>query len=242
MQASQGDTVQRFSVAQRVQHLLLMLAVTVLALTGLALWFHDTAFGRTLIRLEGGVGTRGEIHRWAAGLLIAVGLWHVLYTVFTRYGHAELMRMLPGRRDGTSVVRSFRALAGARPRHGEHGKYRTAQKVQYWAIALAALSMTVTGLGLWFETATMAISSAGTISLLRVIHGFEGTLLVIFLLLWHLYEVHLRPGVFPGDGSFLHGRMSLERLRREHAREHRRLAGGVGTARDAGSENAEAGS
>jgi hypothetical protein len=52
---------------------------------------------------------------------------------------------------------------------------------------------------------------------------------VLVVLLWHSYGVILRPEVFPLDTSIFTGKISLERLREEHALEYERIFGAAET-------------
>ncbi|HSQ15195.1 MAG TPA: hypothetical protein VLQ94_02675, partial [Candidatus Binatia bacterium] len=63
--------VIRMSLLFRVQHLLLTVLLTVLAVTGFALMFHENFVAQWIIRLEGGIHNRGIVHRIAAVLLMA---------------------------------------------------------------------------------------------------------------------------------------------------------------------------
>ena len=47
-------------------------------------------------------------------------------------------------------------------------------------------------------------------------------LIFLVILIWHLYDVHLRDA-FPMDGSWLHGEISVARLRKNHPQEYARL-------------------
>ena len=62
MNGGQGGHVyvERMSLLFRVQHLLLMISLLVLALTGFALMYHGNPVARFLIRLEGGVLSGGR--------------------------------------------------------------------------------------------------------------------------------------------------------------------------------------
>ena len=55
-----------------------------------------------------------------------------------------------------------------------------------------------------------------------MIHSQESMLIFLVILIWHLYDVHLRDA-FPMDGSWLHGRMPLDRLKRNHPAEYERM-------------------
>jgi len=58
-----------------------------------------------------------------------------------------------------------------------------------------------------------------------IVHGYEGLILFLLLFGWHLYIVHLSPGNFPMQRTFLTGRIDRARMWREHRREHRELFG-----------------
>jgi len=64
-------------------------------------------------------------------------------------------------------------------------------------------------------------------------HGLEATFAVLVVVLWHSYGVILRPEVFPLDKSIFTGKISLERLREEHALEYERIFGTGETGPDA---------
>jgi hypothetical protein len=47
----------------------------------------------------------------------------------------------------------------------------------------------------------------------------------VILFLWHLYNVHLHPSVFPMNPAWLTGKVSVEWLREEHPLEYEKLKG-----------------
>ncbi|MDR7427377.1 MAG: hypothetical protein QN160_06875, partial [Armatimonadota bacterium] len=57
----------------------------------------------------------------------------------------------------------------------------------------------------------------------RVAHGGEAILAVAAVIIWHFYNAHFRPEVFPMDPAMFTGQVEVERLRREHAEEYARL-------------------
>jgi hypothetical protein len=59
-----------------------------------------------------------------------------------------------------------------------------------------------------------------------IIHGYEGLLVVIVAVVWHLYDVHISPRNFPMSEVWLTGKMPLEKARRYHKLEHDRLTAG----------------
>ena len=88
--------VIRLSLLFRLQHMMLMLLLLVLAVTGFALMYHENSLAQWIIRLEGGVHNRGIVHRIAAVLLMANLLYHVFYMLFSREGKPELRQLFIG--------------------------------------------------------------------------------------------------------------------------------------------------
>ena len=198
-----------------------MIALTVLALTGIGLLFHDTWLGRALIALEGGIESRGTIHRvFAIVLMVLVG-WHFLHVLFSDRGHRQLMEMRPRWRDVTDVFALIGYYLGVRRSGPEFGRFTPMQKLQYWGAGIGSLSMIVTGLALWFHTQTMTVAPKWFIDVTTIVHGYEGLILFVLLFGWHLYIVHLSPGNFPMQRTFLTGTISRERLWQEHRAEYR---------------------
>jgi cytochrome b subunit of formate dehydrogenase len=220
-----GDTVVRLTLNERVQHVVLMVSVLLLMVSGLSLRFADTGFGQAIIAAEGGIEGRGTLHRISAVALLVLWFYHTVYVVFSERGHAQLMAMKPRCQDLRDLLATLRANltgTGTAPRFGW---FDFRQKFQYWAVALGCTLMAVTGLALWFESQAMAVMPKWVIDVTRIVHSGEGLLIFVLLFVWHLYDTHLRPGVFPMDRSWLHGRMTREQLRQRHALEYERRYG-----------------
>jgi cytochrome b subunit of formate dehydrogenase len=216
-------TVIRFSWSERIQHILLLISLIVLVLTGLSLMFHSTAWGRFMINLEGGMARRGWIHRLAAILLMGVTLYHYLYTLLTERGHTLLTAYLPQKGDGNRFIQTLRFNFGMADKPPHWGKFTFFQKVQYFGVVAGVLVMILTGVVLWLGPQAIALLPKWLVDLTLVVHGSEGLLIFLILLFWHLYNVHLAPGNFPMNMSWLTGRISVEELRRRHPAEYSRL-------------------
>ncbi|MCJ7498553.1 MAG: cytochrome b/b6 domain-containing protein, partial [candidate division Zixibacteria bacterium] len=144
--------VERFTRSQRVQHFLLLVSFIILIITGLALKFHDSWFGKLIITLEGGVIARGIFHRFAAILLIFVAFYHFFHIIFTRHGHEELLLMFPKFKDFKDAFQSVKFTLGLSTEHPRLDKYAPQDKFQYWAVAAGSFLMIITGLILWYQT------------------------------------------------------------------------------------------
>ena len=223
---SRGDREElRFSLNERLQHVALMVCVIALVVTGLSLTFVDTWLGRVVIDLEGGMEARGLWHRTAAVGVIALCFYHLLYVVFTVRGHDQLMAIMPHLRDLRDLYAAVRFNLGLSGRAPRFGRFDVRQKFQYWAVALATWTMLMSGLPLWFESPAMAVMPKWILDVALAVHSGEGILIFVVLFVWHLYDTHLRPGVFPMDRSWLTGRLTTDELKERHPLEYERIFG-----------------
>ena len=211
------------SLQFRVQHLLLTILLTVLAVTGFALMYHENSLAQWLIRMEGGVHNRGIVHRIAAVLLMANLVHHVLYMLFSREGKPELRQLFITKRDIDDFLQSLRYNLGTAEEYPRFGKYGYKEKFQYWGAAAGIILISLTGLMLWGEEFSMRLFPKFVLDLALIIHGYQGLLAFLILFLWHLYNVHLHPSVFPMNPSWITGKVSVEWMREEHPLEYEKL-------------------
>lgn len=223
MTGKSPQTVLRFTLSERLQHLLLLSSLIVLALTGLSLMFYDTALGRLMIKLEGGYQGRGTIHRIAALVLIAVGIYHHAYILFFQRGNTLLRNYLFKAGDLKRAMQNLRFSMGRVATPPYWGKFSLAQKLQYFGVVVGVVSMIVTGLVLWIGPAAIALIPKWLMDLTVIVHGYEGLLIFLILFLWHLYNVHLAPGNFPMNMSWITGRIAVDECRTRYPGEYERL-------------------
>lgn len=198
----------RMTRTERWQHLLLAASFAVLAATGLMAFF-----GR-----GGGPAWRGVLHRAAALVLIGDLVWHALYVLLTERGRRNLRDKAPGRQDLRDVLAHFRRA----PRPGA-GRFGVAEKLDYWAFILGSGVMIITGLLMWAPGLSLRLVPLAVHQAFVVVHGYEAVLAILAILIWHLYAVHLKPGVFPMSRVWLDGRISGADLKRFHPLEYRRV-------------------
>lgn len=102
-------------------------------------------------------------------------------------------------------------------------KFNFIQKFQYWGVAAAMVLMTVSGLALWFRDISMILLPKWSMDALLTLHGREGVLAFLVLFLWHQYNVHLNPSIFPMDKIWITGMMDEERMKKEHYLEYEEI-------------------
>ena len=221
------ERVVRFSLNERLQHLVLMISVLVLVVTGLSLRFADTWLGRAVIAAEGGMEARGLLHRIAAVGLMLLWAYHAFYVVFTEQGHHKFMAIRLRIQDLRDLVATLKFNLGTALEAPRFGLFDFRQKFQYWAVALGVWTMVLTGLVLWFRSESMAVMPKWVVDVAQIVHSGEGLLIFVVLFLWHLYDTHLRPGVFPMDRTWLRGWLTVEELEERHPLEYERRFGKV---------------
>ncbi len=214
----------RFTLARRVEHFLLIISFNVLAFTGLPQKYFDAPWAERVIRLMGGIETTRLIHRTFAVLLILQFLYHFGALISARRSGRERPPMSLGLQDVRNVILDMAYLAGLRRERPAHGRFDYRQKFEYWAVVWGTAIMAATGLIMWFPEVLARVVPGVLVPAARVAHGGEALLAIFAVIIWHFYNAHFRPDIFPMDPTTFTGRMELERLRHDHAEEHARLA------------------
>jgi cytochrome b subunit of formate dehydrogenase len=197
-----------------------------LLITGLSLAFHDSWLGRFMIQLEGGLHARGSLHNIFAFILIILSVFHAFYITFSDKGHNEISHLKYRKRDFKNFVLSLKFNFGISKVKPEFGRYNLSQKFQYWGVVSGCALMIVTGIILLLKVWNIAmIVPKWMWDLTNLVHSYEGLLIFVVLFLWHIYDVHLSPGVFPMSKVWLSGRISKKDLKEEHPVEYSELFG-----------------
>ncbi len=224
--AEEHSTVVRFTLGQRIEHLLLIVSFSMLCLTGLPQKFAFTGWGSWLLAALGGIGTARIIHHVFAAMFLFEGVYHAAVQVYelvaVRPRRASMMPSVQDVRDGLGSVAY---LAGLRKEAPRYDRFDFKQKIEYWAMIWGFASMGITGTILLFPVVTTRFLPGVLVPISKVVHGYEAILAFLAIITWHLYNAHLASGVFPLDTSIFTGRVSVKRLEEEHPLEYERLMG-----------------
>jgi cytochrome b subunit of formate dehydrogenase len=196
------DSSLRMTVNERLQHGVLVIAFTTLAVTGFVVHLPRDVVQATGLGSPVVFEVRGVIHRASAVVLILVGVYHALYALSTERGRWQLREMWWTGRDWRDFRQTIRHYRRADVPRSEFGWFSYLEKVEYWALVWGTAIMTVTGFILWFET----LSPKWLLDLATVVHRYEAILAVLAMFVWHFYHVHLAPDVFPMSPVWLSGR------------------------------------
>ncbi len=206
-------SVLRMNLAQRLQHLVLALSFTVLAVSGFALKFPDSWVAKALGSNE---MVRRWIHRVAGIVLLCIGAYHLVYLLGTRQGRQLLKDMLPVKKDVADVATNARYLAGLSPARPKFARFGYAEKMEYWAVVWGTIIMGITGLLIWFKLDVTRFLPGWVVDVATTIHYYEAILACLAIVVWHFYHVIFDPDVYPLNWACCNGRVSKHWQEEEH--------------------------
>ena len=218
--------VTRFTVRQRLEHLCVMVLFLLLALTGLPQKFFEAGWARWIIEVLGGIDRVRWLHR-VSGILFAVlaGV-HLLTALALVLSGRAALSLVPTRKDFSDAVVMLRYYLGLSDEQARFDRYDYRQKFEYWGLVLGGVVMVVTGFILYFPTTVTRFLAGEVIPAAKVAHSNEGLLAFLVVIIWHVYNAHLSPDVFPFDASIFTGKISRERMEKEHRLECARIVEG----------------
>ncbi len=215
----------RFDILQRLQHALLLVSFTTLAITGLVQKFATAPLSEAIIRVFGGIESTRVVHRAAAVALAAVAAYHVLDVAYRVFVLRMPLTMLPQVEDFKHLVQDVLFYLGRRDRKASYGRYSYAEKVEYLAVVWGTLIMGITGFMMWNPLASARWFRGQAIPAAKAAHGGEALLAVLAIILWHFYHVHVRHL----NRSIFTGRLTRQEMHEEHPAELEQIERGAGT-------------
>jgi len=219
---------ERFALPWRIAHLLLLLSVMTLVLTGTAVLFAHSTWAPAVMKSLGSPKVAALIHRTCASIFIGIFLWHLAYLAirigrsgkpFELFGPTSLV---PNLQDMKDIVAMFKWFFGRGPRP-QFDRWTYWEKFDYWAVFWGVAVIGGSGLVLWFPTVVATVLPGWVFNIATIFHGEEAILAAVFLFTVHFFNNHFRPDKFPVDVVMFTGRVPLEEFKREHALEYRRL-------------------
>jgi len=210
-----SGTVVRFSRVDRAEHVLVMILFSMLVATGIPQSYPQSNLASAFVDFWGGIAWTRLIHRTCGFVFAALMAAHVVRGIvgtIRRHRHPEI---LPTATDFRHIFEDLRHHLGMGPAP-RFDKFDYGEKFEYMGLFLGGCLIAGTGFLLVFPEFATTYLPGVVLTAARVAHGYEATLAVLVIVVWHLWGVALRPGVFPCDTSIFTGRMDVERLREEH--------------------------
>jgi cytochrome b subunit of formate dehydrogenase len=225
-----GKQYQRFGPLWRLAHLVFALSVMTLVLTGMAVFFADTAWAKAVVRALGGAQNAAIIHRVAAAIMLGIFFIHLVYVVAVRIiGNYRTFRwfgpnsLIPTWQDLNDIIAMFQWFFGRRLRP-QFDRWTYWEKFDYWAVFWGMAIIGGSGFMLAFPALTASVLPGWVFNVAALVHGDEAVLAAVFLFTVHFFNNHFRPDKFPLDIVMFTGAVPLEEFRREHTLEYKRLA------------------
>jgi cytochrome b subunit of formate dehydrogenase len=213
----------RFHWSQRVEHVLLILSFTTLAVTGLVQKYSQAGVSQAILRGLGGVENARTIHHVAATLMMFEAIYHLFmigYKVIVRRSRMSMLPTVVDLRNGLQALLYNVGLGKQRP---QGDRYTFEEKAEYWALIWGTAIMALTGFMMWNPIATTNVLPGQVIPAAKAAHGAEAVLAVLAIILWHLYGVHVKHF----NKSMWTGTMSEEEMLHEHPLELADLKAGI---------------
>jgi len=213
-------TFIRFGKNFRAQHMLMIVSVIVLIITGMPLKFPEYGISKFIvINLLGGLDNSTLIHRVGAAGLIIVGFWHLFYSALSRVGRRDFMLMIPTPRDIVDFIKTIGYYLGRRNSGPKMGRFTFIEKFDYWAVYWGMVIMIGSGSIMWFKE----IFPKELFDIAREAHSDEGLLATLAIVIWHFYNVHFNPEVFTMSWVWWHGTLTESEMKHHHPLEYAQI-------------------
>jgi formate dehydrogenase subunit gamma len=226
-----GD-LPRFSIHIRIQHMLIFVSFLALAFTGLPIHFNDVFWAEPLHALFGGIDVTRIIHRTLAIIMILAMVYHLVTILggslrLLLQGRFDVRRtIIPLYKDVSDFYQDMLYFSGKREQRPEMDKFMYKQKLHYFAAAFGMIVLVTSGSSFLFPELWASVLPEGVAGqfqeLMRVSHPHEAVLALLVIAFWHWYNVHLAPGRFPMQWTFLTGKLTREHQMEEHFVEYLR--------------------
>ena len=223
-----GRYYRRWGVMWRTAHLAFALAVIALVFTGMTLFWAETSWARLVQNAFGGPLNTGVVHRVAAAVFLGIFFGHLVYVSFGIVRSWKTFKwfgphsLIPNWQDGKDVIAMFKWFFGKSPRP-IFDRWAYWEKFDYWAPFWGVTIIGTSGLMLAMPNLTAAYLPGWVFNVATIFHGEEAILAAGFLFTVHFFNNHWRPDNFPLDILMFTGVMPLEKFKREHTVEYRRL-------------------
>ena len=210
--------VLRFTLSQRLQHIVMILTFLICMITGFSMYYANNSYWKMALNISRdtlvtihiisgiimGMLVLAHFFYYATlftGIALARGFWNAVnsFPVLGIYSISHLRKL------AETIVWGFRRIP--RPKHH---KYNPEQHFEYWAVYWGIFILGVPGLFM------VLYGPAVLEGALWSLHFTEAVLAVTFILIVHIGFGHARPYNFPVDLTFIHGKMPLKRIEEEH--------------------------
>jgi formate dehydrogenase subunit gamma len=237
----------RFTLNQRLQHILMASCVITLVLTGMPLKFHQAFWAPYLYNLFGGIQSAPIVHKTAGTTLLLLFVYHLIYVTVTIVNNQVLplkrsgrltarnltwallnLPIMPNIKDVKDIFNLLKYLLFISDKPPEGAQFTWKEKFDYWAPFWGIVIIGSSGLIMWQKELVTRILPGEIINFALIAHSDEALLAMLFLFIWHFYNVHFSLSVFPMGTVFLTGYLSEEQMAEEHYQYYREVMQAAG--------------
>ncbi len=220
-----GGFLQRFSLYRVIEHWLVAAVFVALVATGLSQKFYVFELSQWFVMSLGGIDIVRIVHR-ASGVIFACLIsQHILVAVNGVLFRKWRPSILIGKEDFTDAIENLKYYFGMSNHPARCDRFDYKQKFEYWGILAGGLIMIASGLVLWFPMTVVRFLPGSVIPAAKALHTNVAMMTFLIIAIWHIYNAIFSPEVFPLDTVIFTGRISRERMMREHPKEYERLFG-----------------
>jgi cytochrome b subunit of formate dehydrogenase/mono/diheme cytochrome c family protein len=216
-------TYVRFALAQRVEHVFMLLSFATLGFTGLPQKYASHPAAVAFVNFLGGIENLRAIHHLAAAVMMLGTIYHILIVGYKIFVERRRMTMLPVFQDAKDALGAFVYNLGFRKSRPQMGRYTFEEKAEYWAFVWGAVVMGFTGFLMWNPVTTAKFLPGEFIPAAKAAHGGEALLAVLAIIVWHMYGVHIKSF----NKAMWTGRMTEDEMLHEHPLELADIKAGV---------------
>ena len=209
----------RLNRSERNQHLIFAICFLVLAVTGFMVQIPEDIVAKFGTTGEIIFALRGILHRAAGSIMILVCLYHVGYLLFSKSGRRWLQDMLPSIQDLKDMTANLGYLIGLKKQAPEFDRFCYKHKLEYGALIAGSFLMSATGILLWTEYRWNKF----ILDIASLVHQMEAILACLAIMIWHLYDIFLKPRKISIAGMWLTGKMPAEEMADEHSLHYRKI-------------------
>lgn len=221
---TQPVVFERFNIHLRLQHIGLFTSFIVLTVTGLPIKFEQSAVSQWVVSLFGNFDTMLAVHLAAGVVMLVAFFYHLLYLVISPVVLKKVSwAVVPGPKDFVDVFQDVQYFVGLRKDPPRFGRYSYKEKFDYWAVFWGMAIMGGSGLMMWFPQIAAQYMPRWVIDCARYAHTDEAILAISAIFIWHFFNVHLHPKVFPMNPVWYKGTLTREEMEEEHPLELERI-------------------
>jgi cytochrome b subunit of formate dehydrogenase len=220
---------------QRQQHVLLMVSFAGLVLTGIPMKYMHVEWMHTLYKMMGGIELAPVIHRGCAVVMGFCFLFHFLYIAccYVEYYLKPLQKagkltlqnalksilvlpMVPNLEDLRNIWRSMLYRLYITNERPSASRFNFKEKFGYLAVFWGVPVIGLSGVVLWGQDFFTQFLPGNTLNFCLIAHSDEALLATMVIMLWHIYNTHLKLEHLPMGMSWLTGTKKEEEISGEH--------------------------